>query len=108
MTVALTANQLDSVAGDLMDFAEKLKAASRVAKTQKDEVLAVYNWNSAQTAITTLRMFVSKVDTSRSAAELGRPLAIGQLTARSTAKKLPTQSEAKAAAQKTFKKKKPE
>lgn len=85
-TTLVTAAQLESLAADLLDFAAKLQLASKVAKTQEDESLAIYNWASAHNGIKALRGFVARADESRSAAELGRPLVAGQLKPRSTAK----------------------
>jgi hypothetical protein len=101
-TVPVTAAQLESLALDLLHFAERLRTAAKVAKTQPNETLAVYNWLSVPTGLRMLRSFVARADESRSAAELGRPLEVGQLKPRSTANKAPTAKEAKAMADKAF------
>jgi hypothetical protein len=85
-TEAVTATQLELVAGRLREFAEKLGAAAEVAKQQPEQSLAVYNWKSATRAIGLIRTFTQRVDESRDAAQLGKPVPIGQYKPRSTAK----------------------
>jgi len=88
-TLPVTANQLDSLANDLADFVTKLRNAAKIARTQPNETLGIFNWPSVPKGLTLLRNFVAKADESRSDAELGRPLPIGQLKPRSTMLKKP-------------------
>lgn len=108
-TMSVSAIQLEALAGELIGFAARLQQAANVAKTQPDESLGVYNWASVPTGLRMIRSFVAKADESRSAAELGRPVPIGQLKPRSTAKKssLEKAKTAKKIAENAFGRKKP-
>lgn len=82
----VTTSQLEALASDLEDFAQKLRHAAKIARSQETNALAIFNWASALTGVKALRSFVAKADESRSAAELGTPISPGQLKPRSTAK----------------------
>ena len=103
-TTPVSAMQLDALAAELSNFAARLQQAAKVARSQPDESLGVYNWASVPTGLRMIRSFVAKADESRSAAELGNPIPIGQLKPRSTAKKssLETAKEAKAIKEKSI------
>jgi hypothetical protein len=86
-TTEVSASQLEQLANELADFAERVRLAAQTASDQPEKSLAIYNWASVHTGLRLLRGFVAKADESRSAARLGSPLAVGQLKPRSTAKK---------------------
>lgn len=86
-TSAVTYAQLHSVVVDLRAFADRLEQVATVAASQPDSILAMYNWPSVDPGVKLIRSFVAKAEESKSAAERGTPLKVGQLKPRSTAKK---------------------
>ena len=93
-TEAVTAKQLSSLAADLREFAAKLELAAKVAMEQEGQVIALYNLRSAITSVTALQRFVARADEHRRAAQLGKPVPVGQPKPRSTAARKPTVEEA--------------
>jgi hypothetical protein len=87
VTVAVTHAQLAAIASELAMLAERLKAVANTAKSQPSGSLAMYNWVSVATGMKTLSAFVARAEESRLAAELGKPVKVGQLKPRSVAKK---------------------
>lgn len=86
-TIAVTHLQLHSVAIELRALAERLELVAAVAESQQSKSLAMYNWPSVDPGLKLIRNFVAKAEESRSAAERGTPMQVGQLKPRSTAKK---------------------
>lgn len=82
----VTAAQLEALAAEFENYAARVRAAAKVAKGQPNQSLAMFNWASVSTGLRLLRGFIAKADESRIAAELGNPIPVGQLKARSTAK----------------------
>lgn len=85
-TEPITVAQLRSVAEELLRFAESLRLCAETAEKQPTKTLAVYYWNSAVGGLSRISSFVRAAEDSRRHAELGSPLAVGQLKPRSTAK----------------------
>jgi len=85
-TEPITVAQLRSVADELLRFAESLRLCAETAEKQPTKTLAVYYWNSAVGGLSRISSFVRAAEDSRRHAELGSPLAVGQLKPRSTAK----------------------
>lgn len=85
-TLPVTAQQLEAVAAQLVEWADRLKKAAAVARLQPDETLGIYNWRSVPKGLQLIGGFVRQADKSKMHAELGSPLGIGQLKPRSTKK----------------------
>lgn len=85
----ITSTQLQMLADELHDLSVRLGKAADVAKTQENQILAMFNWPSVPKAMKSLRSFVAKADESRGLATYGRPIQVGELKPRSTAKKSP-------------------
>lgn len=89
-TEAVTAQQIAGLAADLHEFARKLELVAKVAQEQDGQVIALYNLPSAITSVTALQRFVAKADEHRRAAQLGKPVPVGQPKPRSAAAREPT------------------
>jgi hypothetical protein len=106
-TEAVTAQQLSALAADLKEFAAKLELAAKVAMEQEGQVIALYNLRSAVTSVTALQRFVARADEHRRAAQLGKPVPVGQPKPRSATARKPTVEAAKETLAKARQKKKP-
>lgn len=107
-TLPISATQLESLASELSQLAIRLQSAAQVARTQPGETLAIYNWPSVPNGLRMLRNFVAKADESRSAAQLGKPVPVGQLKPRSAGARKPTVEQAEETLAKARTKKKRE
>lgn len=85
-TQPVTADQIGSIVEELERFVVSLKMAANVARTQPEETLGIYYWNSAEIGLARLASFVKAAEESQRAAKLGKPMEIGQLKPRSTGK----------------------
>lgn len=98
--------KLEAMDAQLSKWRDELRLAIQTAQSHAADGIAAYYWASAETGLARIKTFMNSLEDARFAMQMGKPLTVGQLKPRSTAKKLTPPAKAKAAKDAAMAKKK--